>query len=540
MPKLRVIIGQGTASEVYQYTGTQGEYETVVIGPKGLWAVLPQTHAMGQPPHLLTLPGQKVPGFQAPTGKNLQGLAKFLDVNTYQSNLQLLSANNVGQRKEFANCKVTGIEPTGDGQIWVKVSDPTNPDFPPFKADQVILASGIGPQKKLQDVGIPIEGVGEPEETLGFAQMEEGIDYLTHPDKLGDEVVVYGGGATGAWVAAEVFEHMKTKKDPEAWGWMAAPGGSGYSKSDLPGDRNALILDQKKYQIRYEIKKAVYRAKDSIRATVQDVEGSPSRPMVELTLKGETGNEFTKLVDQVIFCIGGNPSAWGSIAKLLDFRLLNQLQPLKDQNRMVSDGSGTLAWATPKKEVIIVGAAAFNFVSKTYDKTVQSAPMSFLPPNAQVPDGIAVAVSTIEAMNAFMPVVPVGGPVDLNQQKFKDAAAQKVKWNINFNTSNRTQIAAYLASTTDTDPFTANLQVAAIVYLRSKNNFGLDEKQIQLIMKMIADDIAHLRKTVTNFDERRKSQEKTLGVDKRFADYLNVYTQNTVWKSFWAKANINC
>ncbi|MGB6691687.1 MAG: FAD-dependent oxidoreductase [Terracidiphilus sp.] len=540
MPKLRVIIGQGTASEVYQYTGTQGEYETVVIGPKGLWAVLPQTHAMGQPPHLLTLPGQKVPGFQAPTGKNLQGLAKFLDVNTYQSNLQLLSAQTVGQKKEFPNCKVTGIEPTGDGQIWVKVSDPTNPDFPPFKADQVIIASGIGPQKKLQDVGVPIEGVGDPEETLGFAQMEEGIDYLTHPDKLGDEVVVYGGGATGAWVAAEVFEHMKAKKDPEAWGWLAAPGGSGYSKSELPGDRNAQILEQKRFQLRYEIKKAVYRAKDSIRASVPDVEGSPSRPMVELTLKGETGGEFTMLVDQVIFCIGGNPGAWGSVAKLLDFRLVNQLQPLKDQNRMVSDGSGTLAWATPKRDVIIVGAAAFNFQSKTYDKTLQSAPMSLLPPNAQVPDGIAVAVSTIEAMNAYMPVTPVGGPVDLSKQTFHQAAAQKVQWNINFNTSNRTQIAAHLAGTTDTDAFTANLQVAAIVYLRSKNNFGLSESQIQLIMKMIADDIAHLRKTIPNFDERRKSQEKTLGVDKRFEDYLNVYTKNTVWKSFWAKSNISC
>lgn len=305
MTKLRVVIGQGTASEVYQYTGTQGEYETVVIGPKGLWAILPGQHAMGQPAHLLTLPGQKVPGFQAPTGKTAVGLKQFLDVNTYQSSLQEMASQQSGQRKEFSSCKVTGIAPSGDGMILVKVSDATNPTFPPFKADQVIIASGIGPQKQLTDVGIPIEGT--PDTTLGFKQIEEGIDYLTHSDKLGSVVVVYGGAATGAWVAAEVFEHFKTKKDAISWCWMAAPGGTGYKKSELPGDRNAAILDQTKFQVRYEITKAVYCAKDAIRKAVEGLPGEPPRNMVQLTLKPQSGQEVTWFVDQLIFCIGGNP-----------------------------------------------------------------------------------------------------------------------------------------------------------------------------------------------------------------------------------------
>ena len=44
MTKLRVIVGQGTASEVYQYTGAQGEYETLVIpqGPLGCVARNPR------------------------------------------------------------------------------------------------------------------------------------------------------------------------------------------------------------------------------------------------------------------------------------------------------------------------------------------------------------------------------------------------------------------------------------------------------------------------------------------------------------------
>ncbi len=561
MTKLRVIVGQGTASEVYQYTGAQGEYETVVIGPRGLWAVLPATHAMGQPPHLLALPGQQAPKFQAPTGKTVEGLKGFLDVNTYQTNLQKLAGQQVGQRKEFPTCKVTDILPAEGGKIEVKVSDPANPSFPSFKADQVIVAAGIGPQKQLQDVKIPVEGVAEPVENLGYKQVEEGIDFLTHSDKLGDTVVVYGGGATGAWVAAEVYDHMKRKNKESDWCWMAQPGGSGFSKSELPGDRNALILEQKKHQERYEIKKVVYRAKGSIRPALVDLPGHPDHPMVELTLKGEKDPEFPVLVDQVIFCIGGNPAASGATAKLIDFRLVNALEPIKDQNRMVSDGAGVLAWSTPSRSLIIVGAAAFNFQSQIYDKKPQAAPMAFLPPNAQVPDGIAVAISTIEALNAYLPasggqartyVVPktiTADPTSASQpaKGSHNPDADKTRehrsnlaWNINFNTSNRTQIAAYIASTSDTDAFTANLQVAAIIYLRSKNNFGLSDTQVEFVLDSIAKNVDSLRKSVKDFDDRRKFQEKTLGVDRRLQDYLTAWTTSQAWKSHWTSRGINC
>jgi hypothetical protein len=318
---------------------------------------------------------------------------------------------------------------------------------------------------------------------------------------------------------------------------MAQPGGSGFSKSELPGDRNALILAQAQYQKRYEIKKVAYRSKGSLRAADEDVPDHPDHPMVELTLQGESGPQFPYLVDQVIFCIGGNPVANAAIANLVHSSLVNGLEPLKDQNRMVSDGTGVLAWATPNRNLIIVGSATFNFQSQAYDKKPQAAPMAYLPPNAQVPDGIAVAISTIEALNAYMPVKPIGLPRDAS---FKAAASQPVQWNINFNTSNRTQIAAYLASTSDTDPFTANLQVATILYLRSKNNFGLSEDQITFVMKSIADNVAFLRRSISHFDERRKFQERTLGVDKRLNDYLDVYTKGTAWKSHWASAGINC
>ena len=570
MTKLRVIIGHGTASEVYQYTGAQGEFRNIVIGPKGLWAVLPKTHAMGQPPHLLALPGQQVPKFQAPTGTTATGLKLFLDVNTYQENLVKLNGRQVGERMEYPNCKVTGIAPaTEAGKIFVEVSDPSNPSLKSITADQVIIASGIGPQKQLQDVKIPVEG--KPDENLGYKQIEEGIDFLTHSDKLGDTVVVYGGGATGAWVAAEVYDHMKRKGKEADWCWMAQPGGSGFSKSELPGDRNALILAQQKHQVRYEIKKAVYRAKGGTRAAKDDLPALPDHPMVELTLKNTDGFEFRYLVDQVIFCIGGNPAAKsGAIGALVKGKLLEELEPLKDHNRMVSDGAGTLAWHTPTNSLIIVGAAAFNGIQNDeakIKKDLQAAPMGFLPPNAQVPDGIAVAISTIEALNAYMPVSggqartyvisnkitaertsesqPVRGSPNPIAGQTRDHHSN-FDWNINFNTSNRTQIAAYIAATSDTDAFTANLQVAMIIHLRSKNNFGLSEDQVDYVMKSIADSVNHVRKKVPAFDkirarkEHRDDLKQPGAADEVLMYYLDMCTSKETWKLRWASQQINC
>lgn len=537
MAKLRVIIGQGTSSEVYQFTSSTGEYETIAIGPRGLWATLPAQHAMGQPPHLLSLPGQKVPAFQAPTGKTTAGLKLFLDVNTYQKNLMELAAKQTGPRKEFASCKVTGIEPWGDGSLMVKVTDPSCPTLAGFRADQVILAAGIGPQKRLQDVQIPVSG--NPDASLGFKQIEEGIDYLTHADRLGRIVVVYGGGATGAWVAAEVNTHFAKKADAIDWCWMAAPGGSGFSKSILPGDRNAQIVDQTKFQVRYTITAAKYRAASEIRQMMEGIPALPDRSMVELTVKGENG-EFRYLVDQLIYCIGGNPAASGSISALLEDSLVSQLEPLKDMNRMVSDGTGVLAWATPKRDLIVIGAATFNFQEPFFNKKAQAAPMGFLPPNAQVPDGIAVAISTIEALNAYMPVTPVGKSVDAQKQSFKQAADQKVAWNINFNTSNRTQIAAYLAETTDTDAFTANLQVGLIVYLRSKNNFGLSEEQIQFVLTLAEQCVKQLRQRIPELDAQRLAQDKKNGADATLQQFITALTTGDIWPKVWQIKQISC
>lgn len=519
MPRHRIIIGQGTASQVYQFTGRQGDLETLVIGPEGLWGTLPEGHAMGQPPHLLALPGQPVPAFQTASGKTAEGLKGFQDVKTFQGNVQQLAQTNpVPAQNKFPNTKVKKI---AKGLLGLDVSVECNGREYTIGAEQVIFATGIGPQQTPEMAKITVKGT--PDTSLPFKQMEEGIEYLAHADKLGQVVVVYGGAATGAWVAAEVNAHLGDRGD---WIWVTR---SDFSKSELPGDRNHKILAIEAHQRKEcSIQEAVYYAKS---AFYSDADISwPPRPMIRLLLKkGSTPTPFW--CDQLIYCIGRNPGAEGSIAEILG-PLKDTLVPIRDKNSMVSDGNGVLAWGTSdRRSIMIVGSATFNFLT-TSDKA-QDAPMDMLPPNAQVPDGIAVTVSTIEALNEYMPLEGFDTP--------------REKWNINLNTSNRTQIAAEIARNTDLDPFTANLFVAMITYMRGKNNFGLDTRSKQeggrdhagLILHEVKDFVALMRKSGT-FDNVRKILERMYGVDKILFNYIECMTTADVWKQFWKRNGLEC
>jgi len=532
---LRVIIGQGTAAEVYQRTAPVGEYETVVLGPRGLWATLPPTHQMGQPPHLLALPGQPVPAFQSATGKTATGLKQFLDVNTYQKRLLELADDNAKRtgRAEYPSCRVTGIERADDrDKIRVKVIEPSEPTLAGFDADQVVIATGIGPQKTLETARIKV--VGTPATNLAYKQLEEGIDYLTHPEQCGDVVVVYGGGATGAWVAAEVAAHAKEMA------WMARIGGEGFKGSMLPGDRNYQVLEQtKNYQLRCDIVQVECQPAETFSTGESQFQ---SHPRVRLTLQDQEKLNIPIYVDQLIYCIGGDPAAEGSISALLSDDLVHQLEPLEDQNRMISDGKGTLAWATPKRDLIIIGSATYNFQEPFFKKEKQPAPMAMLPHNAQVADGIAMAVASIEALNQYMPATPLrsatyrtpGGQDRVHEVGFK--------WDINFNTSNPTQLAAYLAQTTDLDPFAANLAVALIVHLRSreKNTFGLNDNQVKYVIDSANTVTDDLRRLFPDFDKTRLTRDKTYGADWFIELYVDLLTTREYWKTWWSKQGINC
>jgi hypothetical protein len=474
--KLRVIIGQGTATEVYRATVAPADgFDTVVIGPRGLWAALPGDHRMGQTPNLLALPGQPTPSATSASGQSVPGLNDFLDVNTYQQGLLALARKNdqrpgtissvgtgTGTNKQQIQLDSIRARQVGkgirSGQIKVYT---TNPGVT-FNADQVIIATGIGPQSKPN----PPDGVsGQPDTSLGYPQLMEGIEYLNAPPPYGREVAVFGGSATAAWVAAEAIERSRRLL------WFTRPGGSEFRGCTLPGDRNYMILDQTKdLRLLAELRRIDYLPAKRIGTTLL------RRPMVKLTLRPTSGDDKICLVDQLIYSIGGNSSDPHALQNLIAREIRSTLQPLRDHNRVLGDDNGVLAISTPDRSLIIIGAAAYNYSQPEFNK--QAAPVKSLPTASQVPDGIAMIVASVQAVNNYIPLR-------------QDSQGNITESNLNLNLADRNQLAVYIAAFFPAiAPAAANTIVEQVIAQRSSGApgkaFGLTEKDFESIIQRYA------------------------------------------------------
>lgn len=468
MPKLRVIVGQGTAAEVFRSTLSKADgYDTIVIGPKGLWAALPSSHKMGQTPALLNLPGQPVPVHSVASGRTPGGMAKFMDVNTYQTMLIELSKRNdmkgkmrmVGNDIALDQLKVTKItERQAGGQLLVA----TSREDVVFLADQVVLATGVGPQRTIPEQSI----VGKPDETLGFTQILEGVDYLNQkPDCMrGTRVAIYGGSATAAWVA------KKANADYEHFMWFTRPGGSEFTGCTLPGDRNADVLEETKDKRRLaKLIKVEYMP--ALSSHPAGIRKKPLRAMLKLHLEEDGVRKVCK-VDQLIHSIGSDASGAGGLQSLLSQNIQQSLQPLVDSNRVLGDGKGVLAIGSPSSNILIVGAGTYNLGKLGVN--AKSAPMGELPTAAQVPDGIAVIVATESALNNFIPF----------EQDM--ANGQVTESNLNINLADRNQLAVYLALFhPDLSEVSTESIVAEIIRKRSGQDhaFGVSEKDFHEIIE---------------------------------------------------------
>jgi hypothetical protein len=158
--------------------------------------------------------------------------------------------------------------------------------------------------------------------------------------------------------------------------------------------------------------------------------------------------------------------------------------------------------------------------------------MTWLPPNAQVPDGIALTVSVIETLNQYMPVTPRPGRNDGD-----------FDWTLNFNTANRTQIAAYFAATTDLEPFVANVAVALIVHFRSTTarTFGITNHQVLHIVKAATQAVANVRHQQPGFEKLRALLEDHKkypnGVDNFLDAFVRAMTRPR-WNAIWTAAGL--
>jgi hypothetical protein len=176
--------------------------------------------------------------------------------------------------------------------------------------------------------------------------------------------------------------------------WFARAGGSAFSGSDLPGIRNDWVL-------RFTEDRGLRRLEE-IEKIVVAYHAKRRKTRLKLFVARSRRRYWA---DQFVYALGGDTDGGklGSIQRMVDKDLFDTLEPFKDVNWALGTvGAGTLAFATPHRDLMIVGAATYNF-AKPLQRKVQ-APMSDLPWNAQVPDGIAMITASISALNSYIPI----------------------------------------------------------------------------------------------------------------------------------------
>jgi hypothetical protein len=474
MPKLRVIIGRGTAAEVFRATRSAEGYLTILIGERGLWATQGPQRRMGQPAHLLALPNRPVPAFQVANGQNQQGLQRFIDVNSFQTELEALSLRNDYQAVQSGgfdfhlhNCTAQSVSRSA-GKLAVRTTNPTLT----IEADQVIIASGIGPQRRpdfpYPENAPPIDGQ--------YPRIVEGLSYLRNPEPSNLDVMVYGGGATAAWIADLVYTKCRKMI------WAAR---SNFNPAVLPGNRNYMILQHAQQENLMRLGRVTgisyYKPMISCGLESQGIMAGPPKLLVSMTLAN--GDQEVYSVDQFIYALGGDQDADGSIRNLLSPGLMEDLLPVFDNNRILGGNDGVLAWSTDDGDLMVLGAATYNFSPSNLNQRV-AAPMSSLPRNAQVPDGIAMITASISALNNFIPI----------QQSQN---GQVLECNLNINTCDRNQLAIYLTLFhEELSPDGIEAVVAEVITYRSdplsqlrppqdaqgRNDFGITEQEFATII----------------------------------------------------------
>ncbi|WGL60867.1 hypothetical protein QEJ31_04555 [Pigmentibacter sp. JX0631] len=470
--KTRVIIGNGTSAQVFRRTASIDNWKTIVIGGNGLWDNFKE-HKMGQTAHILHLPGQIIPAFINADGKN--NLTGFLDSSTYQFELNKLSQQNNYRDNAIVYSEYLVKNISRNGKKVIVNASSKNMDHISIQADEVILTTGIPPQRNLSNL---IQDAHKKSNNLGFVQIQEAVEYLSKESKYYTTepltVALYGGSATAAWVADVIDE-----RQPLKFYWFARPGKPGedkFKEAAVAGDRNYLIL-KKTEAIRQikDVESIIYMSEGDL----DDKGNKLSKPKVKINFNENFGKESI-FVDQLIYALGGDPNSKEGIKNILSENLNNELIPIRDNQYVIVDYNSPkketygLGWTTSDGMVKIIGTAAYNFSSRNGIHSVQP-PMETLPTNGQVPHGIAVAASTISALNNYIPIIQ-----DRNG---------KIHYSmVNINTANSNQLASFIAIYyQDLKEKFANLAVEKIIAARSNASkaFGISDTEFNEIINYI-------------------------------------------------------
>jgi len=563
---ITILIGTGISSAAYllsvnQYLRSLGQrLETVgVMGGPDLWQRMSHDHAMGQPTQLLTgnLLGQ---------GRDVRGFTDtqlhqpvFLSAGRFSQAIQhYLNQHSIAQLPDSFISRITregskySLQTQMDGQLVGTIV-----------CDRVIVGAGPGAPRPLADKG---HNLTEEEIRAFGGKVIKGNDFMA-PDWVipsgtlheGTTVAVYGGSATAAW-AVELAAMRKMK----VVSWFTRPGHgrdgwnaeARFSEAFPAGDRNNTV------EADYRAVRHVYKL-----LRIESADTSSKLKLVFLQSEGAE-NEVDVLVDLLVYALGAEHTLHQGIRSILDVSVASRLVAFYDKNLAISSRPSLLAVGTEDRTFMIVGSAMSSSAGfGTAELRVQGDPgrtlatlasykdiSSTLPAAARPTEGIAMVMAGIEALNEYVPVrlaqrrrQRTYSPPRLTAQgtlnpNFGVDTTHDLDfvWDINFNTSNRTQLAIYIAQTTDLAPFAANLAVALIVHFRARPESvrGLSDPQVATIIGVSDAIYKRLVQLNHDLDAQLLHFDKLWGTDQHVINCVGYVTTTTEWKQLWRNRGI--
>lgn len=546
-----IVIGTGISATAYLVTVRQYLHSlnqtlgTVgVVGGADLWQQLSHRHSMGQPSQLLIGnlgTGRENKGF-AP--HQLQD-ARFMTAGQFSTLIQhyLTHYSDVQLPRSWVH------RITKEGSKYLVAINVEGEIGRVISCDNVIFAPGPGPTRPLSTEAGDIS----EEEITGFGKrVIKGNDFMSPgwktPLSISPEettVAVYGGSATAAWAVEEAaLRRMKVicwftrpGRDDKAWDV-----GVRFRDAFPAGDRNNTV------EADYSKVRHVYK--------LISVTAVPESTKLCLTFEQSDGKRVLTLVDLLIYALGSEHTLTRGVTEVLTPDIVSNLVAFYDKNRAISDEPTLLAIGTEDRSLMIVGSAMSSmagFGKSTMklqgdSKRTISAVTSYkeisntLPEAARPTEGIAMVMAGVEALNEYIPANPIRGGRKVTYSTAHRSTTHDIdfEWGINFNTSNRTQLAVFIAQTTDLSPFAANLAVALIVFFRTQPESvrGLSDLQVTEIITGADAIYKKLAKLNHDLDAQLLNYDKQWGVDRHIAICVDYYTRTPEYKEFWRSKGV--
>lgn len=567
---ITIVIGTGISSAAYllsvkQYLKSVNQTlgAVGVVGGADLWQKMSHDHAMGQPKQLLT--GNLLGHGREDRGFTSAQLSErsFLTAGQFSQTIQhYLTRHSCAQLPDSYISRITK-----EGSKYLLTTHVEGEIGGTIVCDNVIFAPGPGPARPLATE----EGNLSEDDIRGFGnRVIKGNDFMSPdwatPLSLSLEettVAVYGGSATAAW-AVELADIRRMN----VICWFTRPGRgdtawnteSRFSEAFPAGDRNNTVQEY------FAGVRHVYKL-----MRIERVENSTK---LRLVFERSDGHVVITLVDLLIYALGAEHTLRQGVRGVLAPELAANLVAFYDRNLAISSVPSLLAIGTTDRSLMVIGSAmssAAGFTgsalqllgdaSRTIAALANYKDISnTLPAAARPTEGIAMVMAGVEALNEFVPATPVRGgrtrtyftprlttsDGELPRGSANPDAYQSsthhidFEWDINFNTSNRTQLAVYIAQTTDLSPFAANLAVALIVYLRTRPESvrGLSDPQVTTIIRCADAIYKKLVELNHDLDAQLLHFDKTWGPEQHVANCVGYVTTTAEWKMYWRSKGI--